>query len=43
MSATVTFDVEQIEQLALIAGLPTHYGKPPPLAASSRRNHCSPD
>ena len=36
------FEVEQIEQLALIARLPTHHGKPPPLKASSRRNHCSP-
>jgi hypothetical protein len=34
--------VEQIEQLALIACLSTHHGKPPPLRASRRRNHCSP-
>ena len=36
------FEIEQIEQLALIARLPTHHGKPPPLKPSSRRNHCSP-
>jgi hypothetical protein len=29
------FEVEQIEQLALIARLPTHHGKPPPLAAEN--------
>jgi hypothetical protein len=29
------FEVEQIEQLALIARLPTHHGKPPPLNVSS--------
>src|ERR1700682_3118972 len=37
-----SFKVEQIEQLALIACLSTHHGKPPPLKASRRRNHCSP-
>lgn len=26
----------------MIARLPTHHGKPPPLNASSQRNHCSP-
>jgi transposase len=31
-----------IEQLALIAPLPTHHGKPPPLKAAARRNHCWP-
>jgi len=36
------FQVEQIKQLALIAGLSTHHRKPPPLNASSGRNHCSP-
>jgi hypothetical protein len=36
------FEVEQVKQLALIARLSTHHGKPPPLNASSRRNHCSP-
>src|SRR3982074_3179111 len=35
------FQIEQIEQLALIARLPTHHEGPPPLNASSRRNHCS--
>src|ERR1700688_4254695 len=35
------FEVEQVKQLALIAALPTHHGKPPPLYPSSRRNHCS--
>jgi hypothetical protein len=34
-------EVEQVKQLALIARLSTHHGKPPPLGASSRRNHCS--
>src|SRR5262245_66406064 len=29
------FEIEQIEQLALIARLPTHHGKPPPLNVSS--------
>src|SRR5262249_14932775 len=36
------FEVEQVKQLALIARLSTHHGKPPPLNAASRRNHCSP-
>jgi hypothetical protein len=27
------FEVEQIEQLALVARLPAHHGKPPSLAA----------
>jgi hypothetical protein len=36
------FEVEQVKQLALIARLSTHHGKPPPLNASRRRNHCSP-
>jgi len=35
-------EVEQIKQLALIARLSTHHGKPPTLDASSKRNHCSP-
>jgi hypothetical protein len=34
-------EVEQVKQLALITRLSTHHGKPPPLGASSRRNHCS--
>src|SRR5260221_5793491 len=29
------FEVEQIEQLALIARLPTHHGKPPPLMSQA--------
>ena len=40
-SRNALFKVEQVEQMALIARLPTHHGKPPPLIASSRRNHCS--
>jgi hypothetical protein len=36
------FKVEQIEKLALIAALPPHHGKPPPLKLSRQRNHCSP-
>jgi hypothetical protein len=36
------FEIEKLEQLALIARLPTDHGKPPPLKASARRNHCSP-
>src|SRR4029077_12476728 len=36
------FEVKQVKQLALIAGLSTHHGNPPPLDASSPRNHCSP-
>ena len=35
-------EVEEIEQLALIDRLPTHYGSPPPLKASTERNHDSP-
>jgi hypothetical protein len=35
-------EVGQVKQLALIARLPTHHGKPPPLNPSSTRNHCSP-
>src|SRR5258705_6859893 len=34
--------VEEIEQLALIDRLPTHHDPPPPLNASTRRNHDSP-
>jgi hypothetical protein len=41
-SRDAPFEVEHIKQLALIAGLSTHHGKPPPLNASSTRNHCSP-
>ena len=37
-SRNALFEVEQVEQLALIARLPTHHGQPPPL---NRRNHCS--
>ena len=33
--------VEQIEQLALIDRLPTHHDPPPPLKASTKRNHDS--
>src|SRR6476620_1822339 len=40
-SRNALFEVEQVEQLALIARLPTHHGKPPPPIALSRRNHCS--
>jgi hypothetical protein len=36
------FGVEQIKQLTLIARLSPHHGRPPPLDASSTRNHCSP-
>jgi hypothetical protein len=36
------FEIEQVEQLALIARLLSHHGRPPSLTASSRRNHCSP-
>jgi hypothetical protein len=32
------FKVEQIEQLALIARLPTHHGKPPPQNTSSEES-----
>ena len=34
------FEVEQVKQLALIAGLSTHHDKSPPLDAASARNHC---
>jgi hypothetical protein len=30
-------EVEQVKQLALIARLSTHHGKPPPLNAACRR------
>src|SRR5262249_2544101 len=36
------FEVEQIEQLALIDRLPTHHDPPPPPSTSARRNHDSP-
>jgi len=36
------FEVEQIEQLALIDRLPTHHDPPPPLKPSTKRNHDSP-
>jgi hypothetical protein len=36
------FEVEQVNQLALIAALSTHHGKPPPPNLVRRRNHCSP-
>src|ERR1700722_12805689 len=36
------FEVEEIEQLALIDRLPTHHDPPPPLKASAKRNHDSP-
>src|SRR5712671_1478101 len=35
------FEVEQIEQLALIDRLPTHHDAPPSPSASRRRNHDS--
>jgi len=35
------FQVEHVKQMALVACLPTHHGKSPPLIVSSRRNHCS--
>jgi hypothetical protein len=35
-------EVEEIEQLALIDRLPTHHDPPPPLKASTKRNHDSP-
>jgi hypothetical protein len=41
-SRDTPLEVEQVKQLALIAGLSTHHGKPPPLDVSSARNHCSP-
>ena len=34
--------VVMLDIAALIAGLSTHHGKPPPLDAASARNHCSP-
>jgi hypothetical protein len=34
-------EVEEIEQLALIDRLPTHHDPPPPLKASTKRNHDS--
>jgi hypothetical protein len=37
-----TFEVEEIEQLALIDLLPTHHDPPPLPKTSSRRNHDSP-
>jgi hypothetical protein len=37
------FQVEQIEQLALIATLPAHHDPPPSLTESDRRNHESPE
>jgi hypothetical protein len=37
-----SFEVEQVKQLALVAGLSTHHGKPPPPNLSRRRNHYSP-
>src|SRR5260370_37174132 len=36
------FEVEEIEQLALIDRLPTHHDPPPSLKTSSTRNHHSP-
>src|SRR5262244_2462830 len=36
------FEVEQIEQLALIDRLPTHHDPPPSPTTSRRRNHDSP-
>src|SRR5262249_33267019 len=36
-----TFEVEEIEQLALIDLLPTHHDPPPPPRTSGRRNHDS--
>src|SRR5689334_25427169 len=36
------FEVEQVEQLALLDGLPTHHSPPPSPRTSSRRNHDSP-
>src|SRR5262245_54083091 len=36
------FEIKQIEQLALIAGLSAHHGPSPSLRESSRRNHESP-
>src|SRR4029077_12126664 len=35
-------EVEEIEQLALIDRLPPHHDPPPPLKASTKRNHDSP-
>jgi hypothetical protein len=36
------FEVEEIEELALIDRLPTHHDPPPPLKPSTKRNHDSP-
>jgi hypothetical protein len=36
------FEIEQVEQLALIDGLPTHHDPPPFPTTSQRRNHDSP-
>src|SRR5262245_37799840 len=36
------FEIKQIEQLALIAGLSAHHGPSPSLRESNRRNHESP-
>src|SRR5712692_8395259 len=35
-------EVEQVEQLALIARLLPHHGESPSLISQSGRNHCSP-
>src|SRR4029078_5531220 len=35
-------EVEEIEQLPLIDRMPTHHDPPPPLKASTKRNHDSP-
>jgi hypothetical protein len=41
--ADLTIEIHlRVKQLALVAGLSTHHGKPPPPNPSSRRNHCSP-
>ena len=36
------FQIKKVKQLALIARLPSHHGKPPSLKGSPRRNHGSP-
>src|SRR5262249_27399071 len=41
-SRRTLLEIEQVEQLTLIACLPTHHGKPSPPRISNRRNHCSP-